>query len=55
MAISTRSLYIALDEQVPDQVLDQGERVKLAWDLADTLHVGVDFTRDIRSGDISRS
>jgi murein DD-endopeptidase MepM/ murein hydrolase activator NlpD len=45
------SLYIALDEQVPDQVLDQGERVRLAWDLADTYMWAVDFTRDIRSGD----
>ncbi|MEP7324722.1 MAG: peptidoglycan DD-metalloendopeptidase family protein [Gemmatimonadota bacterium] len=45
------SLYVALDEQVPDQVLDEGERVKLAWDLADTYMWQVDFTRDIRAGD----
>lgn len=45
------SLYVALDEQVPDLVLDPGERVKLAWDLADTYMWEVDFTRDIRSGD----
>jgi len=45
------SLYVALDERVPDQVLDAGERVKLAWDLADTYMWQVDFTRDIRPGD----
>ena len=46
-----QSLYIALDEQVPDSSLDSGERVRLAWDLADTYMWQVDFTRDIRSGD----
>jgi murein DD-endopeptidase MepM/ murein hydrolase activator NlpD len=45
------SLYDALDEQVSDQVLAQGERVRLAWDLADTYMWEVDFTRDIRPGD----
>ena len=45
------SLYIALDDQVPDSTLDAGERVKLAWDLADTYMWQVDFTRDIREGD----
>jgi murein DD-endopeptidase MepM/ murein hydrolase activator NlpD len=45
------SLYIALDEQVPDSALDAGERVRLAWDLADTYMWQVDFTRDIRDGD----
>ena len=46
-----QSLYIALDEQVPDSSLDAGERVRLAWDLADTYMWQVDFTRDIREGD----
>lgn len=46
-----QSLYIALDEQVPDTSLNSGERVRLAWDLADTYMWQVDFTRDIRSGD----
>jgi murein DD-endopeptidase MepM/ murein hydrolase activator NlpD len=41
----------ALDEQVPDSSLGAGERVRLAWDLADTYMWQVDFTRDIREGD----
>jgi murein DD-endopeptidase MepM/ murein hydrolase activator NlpD len=45
------SLYVALDEQVPETVLDAGERVKLAGGLADTYMWQVDFTRDIRPGD----
>jgi murein DD-endopeptidase MepM/ murein hydrolase activator NlpD len=46
-----QSLYVALDEQVPDTTLDPNERVRLAWDLADTYMWQVDFTRDIRPGD----
>lgn len=46
-----QSLYVALDDQIPDSTLDAGERVKLAWDLADTYMWQVDFTRDIRPGD----
>ncbi|MEO8200791.1 MAG: M23 family metallopeptidase [Gemmatimonadota bacterium] len=46
-----QSLYVALDEQVPDSSLTAGERVRLAWDLADTYMWQVDFTRDIRPGD----
>ena len=45
------SLYEALDAQVSDQQLDSGDRVRLAWDLADVFAWEVDFTRDIRSGD----
>ncbi len=45
------SLYAALDEGVPDAVLRQGERVRLAWDLADVFAWSVDFTRDIQPGD----
>lgn len=45
------SLYLALDDHVPDSVLDAGERIKLAWDLADIYQWQVDFTRDLRVGD----
>lgn len=45
------SLYAALDDAVPDAVLDAGERVKLAWDLADVYAWSVDFTRDLQEGD----
>jgi murein DD-endopeptidase MepM/ murein hydrolase activator NlpD len=46
-----QSLYVALDEQVSDTTLNGNERVRLAWDLADTYMWQVDFTRDIRPGD----
>ena len=46
-----QSLYLALDGQIADTTLDDGERVRLAWDLADTYMWQVDFTRDIREGD----
>lgn len=45
------SLYEALDAQVSDAVLDAGDRVRLAWDLADVFAWEVDFTRDIQPGD----
>jgi len=45
------SLYLALDAAVDDAVLDAGERMKLAWDLADVFAWNVDFTRDIQPGD----
>ena len=45
------SLYEALDAQVDDAVLDAGERVRLAWDIADIYAWQVDFTRDVQSGD----
>ncbi len=45
------SLYEALDAQVGDDVLQAGERVRLAWDLADIYAWQVDFTRDIQAGD----
>jgi len=45
------SLYLALDASVPDSMLDETERVRLAWALADIYAWTVDFTRDIRSGD----
>jgi murein DD-endopeptidase MepM/ murein hydrolase activator NlpD len=45
------SLYAALDSSVPDEILDAGERMKLAWDLADVYAWSVDFTRDLQPGD----
>jgi murein DD-endopeptidase MepM/ murein hydrolase activator NlpD len=45
------SLYEALDQHVPDQVLGREERVRLAWDMADVFAWSVDFTRDIQPGD----
>jgi murein DD-endopeptidase MepM/ murein hydrolase activator NlpD len=45
------SLYEALDAEVADSVLNGGERVRLAWDLADIYAWQVDFSRDIRPGD----
>ncbi|MGH7657652.1 MAG: peptidoglycan DD-metalloendopeptidase family protein, partial [Gemmatimonadales bacterium] len=45
------SLYTALDDQVDDRLLDRAERIRMAWDLADTYMWQVDFTRDIRPGD----
>jgi murein DD-endopeptidase MepM/ murein hydrolase activator NlpD len=45
------SLYEALDAQVGDDQLDDADRQRLAWDLADVYAWQVDFTRDIRPGD----
>ena len=45
------SLYVALDRLIPDSVLDQGERTRLAWELAEIYAWTVDFTRDIRPDD----
>lgn len=45
------SLYVALDAAIPDEVLAPGERVRLAWDLADVYAWNIDFTRDIQPGD----
>ena len=45
------SLYDALDQSVPDDVLEAGERIRLAWDLADVYAWNIDFTRDIQPGD----
>jgi murein DD-endopeptidase MepM/ murein hydrolase activator NlpD len=44
------SLYEALDG-VKDDDLAPGDRVRLAWDLADVFAWEVDFTRDIQPGD----
>jgi murein DD-endopeptidase MepM/ murein hydrolase activator NlpD len=45
------SLYEALDAGVSNDVLDGGNRQRLAWDLADVYAWEIDFTRDIRPGD----
>jgi murein DD-endopeptidase MepM/ murein hydrolase activator NlpD len=45
------SLYEALDAEVPDSVLSEVERIRLAWDIADVFAWEVDFTRDVRPGD----
>ncbi len=45
------SLYEALDALIPDRLLDAGNRIKLAWDLADVYAWSVDFNRDIQPGD----
>ena len=45
------SLYEALDAQVGEDQLDDADRQRLAWDLADVYAWQVDFTRDIRQGD----
>ncbi|NOT07750.1 MAG: M23 family metallopeptidase [Gemmatimonadales bacterium] len=45
------SLYEALDARIPDELLDAGNRVRLAWDLADVYAWSIDFNRDIQLGD----
>ena len=45
------SLYDALDVAVPWTVLGDGERVRLAWDVADVFQWQVDFSRDLQPGD----
>lgn len=45
------SLYVALDQAVDDGLLPGGERVRLAWDIAEVFAWSVDFTRDIQRGD----
>lgn len=45
------SLYDALDASVPDDTLPSGDRVRLAWDLADVFAWQVDFSRDVQPGD----
>ncbi|HEX9895141.1 MAG TPA: M23 family metallopeptidase, partial [Gemmatimonadales bacterium] len=45
------TLYDGLDAGVADDVLDGGDRMKLAWDLADVYAWSVDFSRDLQPGD----
>jgi murein DD-endopeptidase MepM/ murein hydrolase activator NlpD len=45
------SLYDALDAAIPVDVLADGERVRLAWDVADVYQWQVDFSRDLQPGD----
>lgn len=45
------SLYDALDATIPDSLFGAGDRVRLAWDLADVYAWSLDFNRDIQPGD----
>lgn len=45
------SLYLALDQGVPDTVLEGPERERLAWGIADVFAWQVDFSRDVQPGD----
>jgi len=45
------SLYEALDRAVPWSSLPEGERTKLAWELADVFAWQLDFSRDLQPGD----
>jgi murein DD-endopeptidase MepM/ murein hydrolase activator NlpD len=45
------SLYEALHEAIPESLFVAGERIRLAWDLADVYAWSVDFNRDIQTGD----
>jgi hypothetical protein len=48
------ALYLALDANVPEDVLDASERIRMAGNLAEIYDWTVDFTRDIRPGDYFR-
>lgn len=48
------ALYLALDANVPEDVLGSGERIRMAGNLAEIYDWTVDFTRDIRPGDYFR-
>ena len=45
------SLYEALDQSVPSDFLPPGERIGLAWKIADVYDWEIDFSRDLRPGD----
>lgn len=45
------SLYEALDRAVPWSSLATGERIKLAWEIADVFAWQLDFSRDLQPGD----
>lgn len=45
------SLYHALDEAVPSDFLPAGERIGLAWKIAEVYDWEIDFSRDLRPGD----
>src|SRR3989454_9169293 len=50
-AVIQSNLYDALDAAIPDSFLPLGQRVALAWAIADVYDWEVDFTRDLRPGD----
>src|SRR5215472_8383124 len=43
----TDNLYDGLDAAIPDSILPRGQRVALAWAIADVYDWEVDFTRDV--------
>lgn len=45
------SLYEALDGRIGDTLFNAGNRIRLAWDLADVYAWSIDFNRDIQPGD----
>lgn len=47
----TRTLYDALEGPGSDTTLPAGERIALAWAIADVYDWQIDFTRDVRAGD----
>jgi len=50
-AVIQSNLYDALDAAIPDSFLPRGQRIALAWAIADVYDWEVDFTRDMRPGD----
>src|SRR5881296_271001 len=50
-AVIQSNLYDALDAAIPDSFLPPGQRVALAWKIAEVFDWEVDFTRDLRPGD----
>jgi len=50
-AVIQSNLYDALDAAIPDSFLPRGQRVALAWAIADVYAWEVDFARDLRPGD----
>src|SRR5881628_2192912 len=50
-AVIQSNLYDALDAAIPDSFLPPGQRVVLAWKIAEVYDWEVDFTRDLRPGD----
>ena len=45
------SLYEAIDQSVPSDFLPAGERIGLAWKIAEVYDWEIDFSRDLRPGD----
>jgi len=45
------SLYEAMETALASEDLSEGERIRMAWDLADVFQWQVDFTTDLQPGD----